>query len=96
MVTLILIDDQYVHDVVLNFEKTQMVKMTPRMIPTTQQEKFSQQNFPPPPTILEHLYCPFPPKENFLRKLPNISITFVYFLFSITVICFLKNPWSRT
>ena len=81
-------------------KKVQMVKITPHEIPTTQQKKFSQ-NFPFPPTggitlpfnaISKPLNCPFAPKEDFLRKIPNISITFVYLLFSIMRKCFIKNP----
>ena len=42
--------------------------------------------------ILKALNCPFAPKEEFLGKLINISITFVYQLLSIMLKGFIKNP----
>ena len=91
MLTLLLIDDQYVQNAVLNFEKTSNDQnhSSDSHQPT---KKFPQQNFPFAPTISKPLNCPFAPKDNFLRKLPNISITFAYLLFSIILMCFIKNP----
>ena len=43
-------------------------------------------------TISKTLNCPFVSKEDFLGKLTNISIIFVYLLFSIMPKCFIKNP----
>ena len=41
--------------------------------------------------ILKTLNCPFTPKEEFLEKLVNISITFVYLLFPIMLKVFFKK-----
>ena len=42
-------------------------------------------------TISKTLNCPFASKEDFMGKLTNINITFVYQLFSIMSKCFIKN-----
>ena len=68
MLTLILIDDQYVHDVVLNFEKIQMVKMTPRLIPTTQQKKILSAKFPIAPNYFRTPLLPISSKREFFEK----------------------------
>ena len=65
-------------------------------------KKIPQQNFlfpqlgeSPPPlnAISKTLNFPFAQKEDFLRKLSKISITFVYLLFYIMLKCFLKNHY---
>ena len=64
-----------------------------------------QQHFLFPPTegippllnaILKTLNCSFAQKEDFLRKLSNISITLVYLLFSIKLKYTRKNHYSRS
>ena len=68
----------------LALKKVQMVKITPCQILTNQQ-KNAPQNLPLPQmgrsplpcnAILKTLNCPFTPKEDFLWKLANTSITF--------------------
>ena len=92
MLTLILIHDQYVQNVVLSFEKTSNgqnhLSDFHQPIKKNSLSKISYS----PPTISKLLNCPLAPKENFLRKLPNISITFAYLLFSIMLMCFIKSP----
>ena len=83
MLSLILIDDQYVQNVVLSVEKSSNGKNHSSSDSQHPTNKILSAKFPSPPTISKPLNCPFAPKENILRKLPDTSITFVYLLFSI-------------
>ena len=67
MLTLILIDDQYVQNVVLSFEKSSNGQNDSLSDSHHSTKKFPQQNFPFPPTISKPLNCPLAPKENFWR-----------------------------
>ena len=75
----------------LALKKVQMVKITDSDHPT----KFAIAPNGEIPlsrnAILKTLNCPFTPKEDFLEKLTNISITFVYLLFPIMLRCFSKK-----
>ena len=46
--------------------------------------------------ISKTLNCSFAQKQDFLRKLSNISLTIVYLLFSIILKYFIKNHYSRS
>ena len=92
MLTLILIDDQYVQNVVLSFEKSPNSQNHSSSDSHHLTKKILSAKFPILPTVLKHPNCPFAPKENFLRKLPNLSITYVCLLSSIMRMCFVKNP----
>ena len=84
----------------LALKKVQMVKKTPCQIPTTL-EKLALAKFPNAPTgekalplnaISKSMNFRFVQQEEFLGKLTNISITFVYLLISSILTCFIKNP----
>ena len=88
----------------LALKKVQMVKNTLFQIPTTQQ-KVLPATFPITPTgekalllntISRSMSFQFALKDDFLEKLTNISITFIYMLFSSMLTCFIKNPQSRS
>ena len=83
----------------LALKKVQMVKKTPCQIPTFQ-EKLALAKFPNAPTgenalplnaISKSMNFRFAQQEDFLGKLTNISITFVYLLISSMLMCFIKN-----
>ena len=83
----------------LALKKVQMVKKTPCQIPTFQEKlalaKFSNaptgENALPLNAISESMNFRFAQQEDFLGKLINISITFVYLLISSMLTCFIKN-----
>ena len=79
---------QYAQNVVFSFEKgsnCQKDSLSGSHYPT---KIYPQQNF----TLLQLQRCSYPlmPFENFLGKLINSSIIFVYQLFSIMLTCFIK------
>ena len=97
ILTLILIDVQYVQNVVFSFEKSsngQNHSLSDSDHPT---KKFTPQNLPLPQMGRSPLSrnailnCRFTPNKDFLEKLANISITFVYLLFPIMLRCFSKK-----
>ena len=83
----------------LALKKVQMIKNTLCKIPIIQQ-KILPAKFPIAltgmPLVLNAISktksFTFAQKEDFLEKLTNINITFVYLLFSRMVMCFIKNP----
>ena len=89
MLTLILIYVQYLQNVVFSFEKSSNGhKKPPAKFPIAPTGEIPL----PLNAISKTLNFPFAQKEDFLRKLTNISITFIYLLFSSMLTCFIKNP----
>ena len=104
ILTLILIDVQYVQNVAFSFEKSSNGQNHFSSDSDHPTKKSTPQNLPLPQmgrsplsrnAILKTLNCPFTPNEDFLEKLANISITFVYLLFPIMLKCFSKKSLEQ-
>ena len=84
----------------LAFKKGPIFRNTSYQIPLNQQKYATNKishcsNWKDAPAILKALNCPLAPKEDFLGKLTNIIVTFVYQLFSIMLKCFIKKSLEQ-